>query len=119
MALVFVYGTLKTGGSNHRALAGQRRIGLAATRAAYRLFALDGYPGMVEAGSGGRSIEGELWEVDPSCLERLDRLEGLGHGLYARRRIGLMPPHQALNVEGYVYLRSIAGRPDLGTRFDP
>jgi gamma-glutamylcyclotransferase (GGCT)/AIG2-like uncharacterized protein YtfP len=118
MPLVFVYGTLKTGGSNHRYLEGQRLVGPARTEAAYRLHLLDGYPGMVAAPAGGRSIEGELWEVDRPALERLDRLEGTDSGLYARARIRLRPPHEALNVETYVYQRRVEGKADLGTRFE-
>ncbi len=119
MALLFVYGTLMRGGRNHRYLDGQRRVGEARTRAAYRLYRLDGYPGMVEAPLGGRPVEGEVWEVDRPCLDRLDRMEGTASGLYARVRIALQPPHESLNVESYVYRQSIAGRTDLGTRYCP
>jgi gamma-glutamylcyclotransferase (GGCT)/AIG2-like uncharacterized protein YtfP len=111
---VFVYGTLKRGGSNHRLLSGQRFVGVARTRPEFRLYELDGYPGMVRGPGPGRSIEGELWEVDPPCLERLDDLEGLGTGLYAREPILLLPPHDGTPVQTYVYLRAVDGRTDLG-----
>jgi gamma-glutamylaminecyclotransferase len=117
MPLLFLYGTLKRGGSNHRHLAGQRFVGPARTRAVFRLHLLDGYPGMVAAGSGGRSIEGEIWEVDPGCLARLDALEGTAEGLYARAPVPLLPPHDALEVETYLYRRSVEGRRELGTKF--
>jgi len=118
MPLVFVYGTLKRGGENHRALAGQRFIGEARTEARFRLHLLDGYPGMVAAPVDGLSIEGEVWEVDGPGLERLDELEGTGMGLYARVPLRLLPPHGGLEVETYLYRQGVEGRPDLGTRFD-
>jgi gamma-glutamylaminecyclotransferase len=118
MPYVFVYGTLKRGQDNHSALAGQRFVGEARTEPAYRLYQLDGYPGMVAAASGGRSIEGEIWEVDPACLARLDELEGTAAGLYARMPVRLAPPRAAAGVETYLYLPGVAGRPDLGTRFN-
>ena len=112
---VFVYGTLKRGEGNHGLLFGQRFVGVAHTLPRYRLFALDGYPAMIEVAQGGRSIEGEIWEVDPSQMPVLDRLEGLAQGLYKRAVIPLLPPHDHRTVEGYLYLRSVAGRRDCGS----
>jgi gamma-glutamylaminecyclotransferase len=117
MPYVFVYGTLKRGGENHRVLAGQRFVGPARTEPAFRLYQLDGYPGMVAA-PGGLSIEGEIWEVEASALSRLDQLEGTDSGLYVRMPIRLLPPHETTKVETYLYLPSVEGRPELGTRFD-
>jgi gamma-glutamylcyclotransferase (GGCT)/AIG2-like uncharacterized protein YtfP len=117
MPYVFVYGTLKRGSDNHRELAGQRFVGPARTSPAFRLYQLNGYPGMVEA-PDGLSIEGELWEVDPGGLDRLDRFEGTDAGLYARVPIRLLPPLDTIQVETYLYRQSVAGRQDLGTRFD-
>jgi gamma-glutamylaminecyclotransferase len=116
MPHVFVYGTLKRGGKNHQVIAGQRFVGAARTEPAFRLHQLDGYPGMVR-GSPGLSIEGELWEVDPTCLARLDDLEGTGEGLYAREPVRLLPPHDAVAAETYLYRRGTEGRADLGHRF--
>ena len=115
---IFVYGTLKRGGSNHRYLAGQSLVGPARTRPEFGLYELDGYPGMVRMIAGGRSIAGEIWKVDTGCLAALDELEGVGEGLYARVAIGLLPPHDRAAVETYLYLPSVAGRRDLGTQFD-
>jgi gamma-glutamylaminecyclotransferase len=118
MIRVFVYGTLKRGGSNHRHLAGQHFVAAARTAPIYRLYLLDGYPGLVEAPNQGVSVDGEIWAVDPACLARLDELEGTTENLYARRPVTLLPPHDALAVETYFYLQSIDGRWDLGTQFD-
>jgi gamma-glutamylcyclotransferase (GGCT)/AIG2-like uncharacterized protein YtfP len=112
---IFVYGTLKRGGSNHALLAGQKFIAVAHTQALYRLYALSGFPAMVEAAQNGLSIEGEIWEIDAECLPALDELEDVAHGMYKRVPILLLPPHDTFTVEGYVYLLSIAGRRDCGT----
>ena len=117
MAFVFLYGTLKSGGVSHRFLAGQRLVGPSRTEPEYRLYRLDGYPGMVPAPGAGRSIEGEVWEVDPECLVRLDEWEGTSSGLFGRLPVRLVPPQDRLGAEAYLYLRSVEGRDDLGTRF--
>ncbi len=118
MKKIFVYGTLKRGGSNTHYLAGQRFVGEARTEPKYRMYGLDGFPGLVEVGTGGLSVKGEIWEVDAPCLSELDRLEGVGEGLYRRCIIALMPPFSAEEVEGYLYLLGTTGRPDLGERFE-
>jgi len=117
MPLLFVYGTLKRGGTSNGFLASQRFVAEARTEPAYRLYQLEGYPGMVAASPGGCSIEGEIWEVDAACLERLDKWEGTDTGLYARVPARLLPPNSALKVEAYLYLRSVEGCPDLGTTY--
>ena len=113
MPALFVYGTLKRGGENAGSLAGQRYLGEGGTRPEYRVYRLDGYPGMVAAPEGGRSIGGEIWEVDAACLARLDDLEGVSGGLFARQPIALLPPHDGLAVQAYVYARSVAGRREV------
>jgi len=111
---IFVYGSLKRGGGNHGLMAGQRFIATGRTQPVYRLFALDSYPAMVDAAQDGRSIQGEIWEIDPERMPTLDQLEDLEHGMYARVKIPLLAPHNKLKVEGYVYRRSIAGRKECG-----
>lgn len=112
---VFVYGTLKRGHSNHGYMAGQRFICEATTQSVYRLFDLGGYPGMIEAASDGLSIKGEIWEIDDACLRRLDVLEDVKGGEYARVFVKLAAPHESDAVEGYVYLRSVARCRDIGS----
>ena len=116
MARVFVYGTLKRGGENHRVLAGQRFVGEARTEPVFRLYLLEGYPGMVGQAQG-LSIEGELWELDAACHARLDELEGLAEGHYATVPVPLLPPHAGAGAETYLYRRSVEGRTELGPRF--
>ncbi|MFT3869395.1 MAG: gamma-glutamylcyclotransferase family protein [Nibricoccus sp.] len=112
---VFVYGTLKHGGSNHHLMAGQQFIAIAKTEPLYKLYSIGAYPGMVDVPTNGNPIEGEIWAVDADCLAKLDRLEGLDEGLYKRVPIRLQPPNNVSMVEGYLYLPSIAGRRDCGT----
>jgi len=107
--LVFVYGTLKRGRENHHWLAGQRFITEARTRPLYRLYDMGGYPGMIRD-ENGVAVEGEIWEVDESGLARLDVLEDIEGGEYERVPLEL----EGQRVEGYLYLRDVSGRPDVG-----
>jgi gamma-glutamylcyclotransferase (GGCT)/AIG2-like uncharacterized protein YtfP len=117
MHRVFVYGTLKRGGSNHGHLAGQTFIAQARTVPEFRLYELSGYPGLIFDSAKGLSIHGEIWEVDADCLDKLDRLEGIDEGLYTRVPIRLLPPNDAVTVEAYLYLRETHGCRDLGENF--
>ena len=115
MPLVFVYGTLKRGGSNHASLAGQAFVGTARTAPGFRLYALDGYPGMIRLPADRDGVHGEVWSVDGEALAELDRLEGLDEGLYRREAVPLLAPFSGQTVEAYLYARSVAGRRDLGS----
>lgn len=113
---VFVYGTLKRGGSNHAFLAGQTFLGEARTVPGFTLYQLQGYPGMVASKTPApESVTGEVWSVDAATLIALDRLEGIAEGLYRRERIQLLPPFADLAVETYLYARSVAGATELGS----
>lgn len=115
--MIFVYGTLKRGGSNHGYMRGQRFVSEATTAPRYRLYDLGGYPGMV-ADPDGLSIHGEIWEVDAEALARLDELEDIEGGEYVRELIPMLPPNDGLSVEGYRYLFSVTGCRDLGTTWE-
>ncbi len=70
---VFVYGTLRQGGTNHRLLAGARHLGGWITPPSYTLYDLGSYPGAM---IGGRTpVVGEVYAVDARTLARLDHLE--------------------------------------------
>ncbi len=115
MSLVFVYGTLKRGGSNFHFMAGQQFLGEARTPPGFRLYELDGYPGMVVKPEDRDGVTGEVWSVDAAGLAQLDLLEGLAEGLYRRESIKLLPPFSDQSVETYLYARSLEGRRDLGS----
>ncbi|MDZ4405577.1 gamma-glutamylcyclotransferase family protein [Prosthecobacter sp.] len=112
MTRIFVYGTLKRGRENHHWLAGQRFIAEARTKPVYRLFDMGGYPGMTRDDNGA-AVEGEIWEVDEGGLARLDVLEDIEGGEYERVMIEI----EGDRVEGYLYLRSVDGRPDAGANW--
>lgn len=114
MREIFVYGTLKLGGSNHSFLASQRFIGPARTCPGFTLYELEGYPGMVVDPTDRSGVTGELWAVDDRTLATLDQLEGLEEGLYRRGPVPLAAPDQHRSVEAYLYLRSVQGRRHVG-----
>lgn len=116
--LIFVYGTLKRGCSNHHFLTGQRFVGDAHTAPGFRLYELRGHPGMVARSDDRDGVTGEVWEVDEAALVRLDALEGLAEGMYRRERLPLRPPFAEAIVEGYIYNRSVKGLRDLGGRWE-
>ncbi|HXY36290.1 MAG TPA: gamma-glutamylcyclotransferase family protein [Planctomycetaceae bacterium] len=113
---LFVYGTLKCGQPRNRFLAGQVFVALAATRPIYRMFNVGAYPALVRHREG-RSIEGELWDVDEACLRALDRVEGCDLGLYAREGVELMPPFETASAVTYIYRLPTDGLADCGTRW--
>lgn len=113
--VLFVYGTLKRGGSNHAQLAGQRRLGPARTGPGYTLYHLDGYPGMVRAADDHDGVTGELWEVTPAALARLDVFEGMPERLYERVALPVVFSGRTVTAETYLYLRGLEGRTRLGS----
>ena len=113
--LLFVYGTLKRGDVRAPLLDGQRFVGESSTAPRYKLFSTGDYHALVEAeplGITGQSVRGELWEVDPPCLARLDLEEGVDEGLYERKQIEMIEPGSV--VLGYLYMLSIDGMADCG-----
>lgn len=116
-ATVFVYGTLKYGGSNHAQMIGARPLGAARTRPGHTLYSLGDYPGLVLDPADTHGVTGELWAVSPDLLARLDAFEGVAEGLYARVPAPLAPPHDGRDTTAwmYLYLGSITTRAKLGS----
>lgn len=84
MAIMFVYGTLKSGfGNNARCLKGAKSLGRAVTLGRYDLF--NGSFPIMTPGSTGR-IAGELFVGNRGHVEACDELEGHPRW-YVRRRI--------------------------------
>jgi len=108
--ILFIYGTLKRGASNHAVLADQTYLGDARTLPGYRLFIVADYPGLVRDPTDHRGVQGELWSVTPAALARLDAFEGVPEKLYRRDRIDLATPHKNTIAETYLYLRNTRGR---------
>jgi gamma-glutamylcyclotransferase (GGCT)/AIG2-like uncharacterized protein YtfP len=101
--VIFVYGTLRRGQSNHAELGNARFLREVATAPRYELVDLGEYPALLESGS--TAVLGELYEVDEDLLARLDVFEGVP-ALYQRRAIAL----QDGQAEGYVMRRRNAAR---------
>jgi gamma-glutamylcyclotransferase (GGCT)/AIG2-like uncharacterized protein YtfP len=70
---IFVYGTLRRGGSNAFRMDGSRFIGPATVRG--RLYHIDWYPGLV-LDPGARKVIGEIHQVGAGQLAALDAFEG-------------------------------------------
>jgi gamma-glutamylaminecyclotransferase len=100
--LLFVYGTLCRGESNHRQLAGGLFRAVASTTAEYELVDMGGYPALLEGGS--TAVRGELYEIDPSHLGRLDAFEDVPR-LYDRKTVRIGD----VAAETYVMRRDVAG----------
>ena len=73
---VFVYGTLRSGGSNHFRMDGAEFISAATIRA--RLYRIDWYPGLVLDDAGDEVI-GEIYQVSDELMKQLDAFEGPGY----------------------------------------
>jgi gamma-glutamylcyclotransferase (GGCT)/AIG2-like uncharacterized protein YtfP len=70
---VFVYGTLRRGGSNHFRMAGAEFVAAATVNG--RLYQIDWYPGLVLDDSAGQ-VRGEVYQVSGCLLDSLDAFEG-------------------------------------------
>lgn len=75
ISLVFVYGTLRQGESNHELLKDSELLGLFETKPEYALSDLGEYPGLR---AGNDRIVGEVYRITEQTLVQLDRLEDEG-----------------------------------------
>lgn len=78
MRTIFVYGTLKKGGSNHALLEGATFIGNGITKGKHLMLDTGGFPVVLDTNEV-QHVSGELYEVDDSIVHRLDQLEGHPH----------------------------------------
>ncbi|UXY14527.1 gamma-glutamylcyclotransferase [Chitiniphilus purpureus] len=99
---VFVYGTLKRGGWNHRWLNGAPCLGEAVTVECYSLYAHH-YPFLV-CSEPRYPVRGELYAVDAATLRNLDELEGHPHD-YMRQQIAVHGPHGPMQAWAYCHDR--------------
>lgn len=102
---LFVYGSLKRGESNQQVLRGALFLGLATTECRYRLIDYhERFPALTEVGPDcpPLAIHGELYEVSPECIRRLDEFEEVPT-LYERTsiRIHWTDTHQHITAEAY------------------
>lgn len=71
--ILFVYGTLRRGGSNHFRMNGGLYLGSGFVMG--RLFRVDWYPGLLLDRDGGE-VFGDVYEVAPEVISALDKFEG-------------------------------------------
>jgi gamma-glutamylcyclotransferase (GGCT)/AIG2-like uncharacterized protein YtfP len=74
--MVFVYGTLRRGASNHFRMTQARFVTEGAVLG--RLYRVDWYPGVV-ADENAAPVMGEIFETDAPTIEALDEFEGNGY----------------------------------------
>ncbi|MFV8833648.1 gamma-glutamylcyclotransferase [Aquisalimonas sp.] len=70
---IFVYGTLRRGGSNHRLLQDARLLGEHLTDPVFAMLDIGPYPGVVPGGQ--TAVRGEVYVVTPARFRELDALE--------------------------------------------
>lgn len=121
---LFVYGTLREGGSAHAWLMRTHPEGLTRAWVAGRLFYLPaGYPALVPGAEPGAPPPGSGWvrgdfvgyedEIDlESALADLDPLEGVGEGLFTRE---ILPVHLegGHQYRAWVYVFQVERLPKL------
>jgi gamma-glutamylaminecyclotransferase len=93
---LFVYGTLMRERENHAELRGARFVGVARTAPAYAVAHVAGYPALVP---GKSEVDGELFDVDPPLLERVDAFEGSAY------RRGIVVLDGGRRAEAYLLAR--------------
>ena len=86
--LIFVYGTLRSGHSNHHLLKDARNYGIGTTVANYAMYLISGYP-YVNSCESRYPITGELFGVDTPTLAILDKMEGHPR-YYERKEVSVM-----------------------------
>ena len=97
MHRLFIYGSLLSSESNHRALRDARCLGEARTLPEHTLYDLGPYPALVRGGS--TAVTGELYEVDDTLLAELDAFEAVPR-LFERATIALA---DGTTAETYVW----------------
>jgi gamma-glutamylcyclotransferase (GGCT)/AIG2-like uncharacterized protein YtfP len=100
---LFVNGTLMRGLALHPNLAGADFLGACSTAPMYRLYSIgDVHPGMFQVADGGVSVTGELYDVPPDVLRRVESHEP--PGLYR----GPVQLSDDRVVQGILYPRALA-----------
>ena len=100
MEKVFVYGTLMRQSSNHRHyLEESIFLGIGLIQG-YALYDLGSYPGIIPLEN--ENTKGDVFEVDDSTMERLDKLEGEVF-LYTRELVKVRL-HNEVVEEAWVYI---------------
>ncbi len=77
---VFVYGTLRRGGSNdiNRLVPAPRYVGMGEVKGC--LYRIDWYPGLTLGGQDAVTVVGEVYEIAPALESILDEIECIDDG---------------------------------------
>jgi len=114
---VFVYGTLRAGGSNDIARYRPRPRRLGDGVIAGTLYDLGPYPGAVLGGTG--RIRGEVYRIAPEVEAELDLLEGVladGSGEYVKRELDVTVGQSQVRCLVYeIHPDRIDGRPVINS----
>ncbi len=110
---VFVYGTLRAGGSNDIRRYSPTPCWVGFATVTGTLYDFGGWPGLRLQGSS--VVVGEVWRIDASVEPLLDRLEGVqadGAGEYARRSVTVQVGGAAIACLVYeIHADRLPGRP--------
>lgn len=100
---IFVYGTLKSGLSNHGIIERCKRLHDTAFTADSWCLIDVGFPVMLPSTGGMDTavVQGEVYEVDPDTLKRLDQLESVGR-MYDRVSITVKIAGKPIKAMAYV-----------------
>lgn len=102
--LIFVYGTLMRGKSNHDSFLGDSCFLGNGKIDGYEMYDLGSFPGIIK---GEGKVSGEVYAVTDAELKAIDRLEGEG-SLYRKVRTEVrMEDGDLLAADAYVYLHSV------------
>ena len=100
---VFVYGTLRKGGSNDFRMAECRFLGPGMVRG--QIYRIDWYPGLVPGDVG--DVAGEIYEVESGAMRALDEFEGLPEGKMEgggyRRVKAMVYPESGEPLEAWIW----------------
>ncbi|HSV59963.1 MAG TPA: gamma-glutamylcyclotransferase family protein [Variovorax sp.] len=114
---VFVYGTLRAGGSNDIACFRPAAHFVGPGEIAGTLYHLGAYPGAILGGSG--HLQGEVYRIEPALEAQLDLLEEVmpnGEGEYRKRQVPVLVGARPLDCLVYeIHPRRVAGRPVIAS----
>jgi len=115
---VFVYGTLRRGGSNdiNRLVPAPRYVGMGEVRG--RLYHIDWYPGLTLGGEEAVTVVGEVYEISLELESVLDGIEQIVPGAdseYFKRELPVEVQGRALQCLVYeINPERVRGRHEIG-----
>jgi gamma-glutamylcyclotransferase (GGCT)/AIG2-like uncharacterized protein YtfP len=116
-SFVFVYGTLRAGGSNDIARLRPSAHFVGRAEIAGTLYHLGAYPGAILGGAG--RLQGEVYGIEPALEAQLDVLEEVrpdGEGEYRKRQLEVRVGEQRVECLVYeIHPRRIVGRPVIAS----